>query len=341
MLTERQLEVVLSVVYDYITTGEPVGSRTVSRRYLTGKSAATIRNEMSELSEMGYLNQPHTSAGRVPTAKAYRLYVDSILQRRREPLQALDPLPKELKSRRDDAEAALSMISQLLARLTHSIGLAGVEVMEEVLVQRIDFLPVDSRHALVLTVLKGGLVHHRMIEFPLEIRPADLEELSSRINLLASGRAWNEVRQSLSEYLAGTLDHLSRSCFSALEAIDELLSGRSMRIFAGGAHHILGLPDFQDIGKLQALMALLEEESSLEKLVRSVPQSEGLSVVIGEENPLEELQNCSIVLSSGQSAGRRLVLGLIGPQRMDYEGAIVLLEGLLPHLTAGDDGDRQ
>ncbi|QTX33171.1 heat-inducible transcription repressor HrcA [Aminithiophilus ramosus] len=340
MLTERQLEVVLSVVYDYITTGEPVGSRTISRRYLTGKSAATIRNEMSELSEMGYLNQPHTSAGRIPTAKAYRLYVDAILQRRREPSSTLAPFLRDLRAKRQDVEAALAMISHLLSRLTRSVGLAGVELLEEVLVHRIDFLPVDSRHALVLTVLQGGLVHHRMIEFAFEVKPSELDELSLRLNLLASGKAWSEVRQNLSAYLAGTLDHLSQSCFSALEAIDAMLTSRSMKVFTGGAHHILGLPDFQDIGKLQALMALLEEESSLERLVRSVSLEEGLSVLIGEENPLEEMQSCSLVLSSGQFEGKRMVVGLIGPQRMDYEGAIVLLEGLLPHLTGTRDDDR-
>lgn len=340
MLTERQLEVVLSVVYDYIATGEPVGSRTISRRYLTGKSAATIRNEMSELSDMGYLNQPHTSAGRIPTAKAYRLYVDAILQRRREPLATLDALLGDLRSRRQDVETALTMISQLLSRLTRSIGLAGMELMEEVLVQRIDFLPVDSCHALALMILQGGLVHHRMIEFPFEIHSGDLEELSARINLLASGRAWNQVRRSLSAYLSGTLDHLSRICLSALDIIDAVLSGRSMKVITGGTHHILGLPDFQDIGKLQALVALLEEETALENLVRSVPHEEGVSVVIGEENPIEEMQDCSIVLSSGQTEGKRMVIGLIGPQRMDYEGAIVLLEGLLPYLTRVQDDDR-
>ena len=339
MLTERQLEVVLSVVYDYITTGEPVGSRTLSRRYLTGKSAATIRNEMSELSEMGYLNQPHTSAGRIPTAKAYRLYVDAILQRQREPSSALDPFLQDLRAKRQDVESALTMISHLLSRLTRSVGLAGVEFMEDVLVQRIDFLPVDSRHALLLAVLQGGLVHHRMIDFAFEIRASELDELSYRINLLASGRAWSEVRQSLSAYLAGSLDELSQSCSSALEAIDGVLTHRSMKVFTGGAHRILGLLDFQDIGKLQALMALLEEESALEKLVRSVSLDEGLSVLIGEENPLKEMQNCSLVLSAGQKEGKRMVVGLIGPQRMDYEGAIILLEGLLPHLT-GTDNDE-
>lgn len=333
MINERQLEVVLAIVYDYINSGEPVGSRTLSRKYLTGRSAATIRNEMAELSEMGFLFQPHASAGRIPTSKAYRLYVDAILRRRRIPPEGLNPYLTELKDRRRDVEKALAFASQLLGRLTRSIGVAAFEVLDEVLFRRVDMTLLDSSHALALIVLEGGMVHHKVIGFPDEVTQTELDEICRRVNLAAAGRPWSEVRMELTSYLVAELDRHAESCRIALRAIDDMRESESMRIYTGGAQHILGLPDFQDLGKLQALLTLLEEEAVLGRMVQDRSLQEGVSVTIGDENGLAQMQDLSVVLASDVSRGHRLVVGLIGPQRMDYARAISILEGVLPQLT--------
>lgn len=333
MITERQLEVVLAIVYDYINSGEPVGSRTISKKYLTARSAATIRNEMAELSEMGFLFQPHASAGRIPTSKAYRLYVDAILRRRRTPPEGLNPYLAELKDRRRDVEKALAFSSQLLGRLTRSIGVAAFEVLDEVRFQRVDMSLMDSRHALALIVLEGGMVHHKIIDFPGEVGQAELDEICRRVNLIASGRPWSEVRVELSSFLLAELDRHAESCRVALEAIDEMRETETLRIYTGGAQYILGLPDFQDLGKLQALLSLLEEEAILGRMFQGGSLGEGVTVTIGDENPLAAMQDLSVVLASNNSRGHRMVVGLIGPQRMDYGRAIAILEGILPELT--------
>ncbi len=333
MITERQLEVVLAIVYDYINTGEPVGSRTLSKKYLTGRSAATIRNEMAELSEMEFLCQPHASAGRIPTSRAYRLYVDAILRRRRNPPDSLSPYLSELKERRRDVEKSLAFSSQLLGRLTRSIGVAAFEVMDQVRFQRVDMSLLDSRHALALIVLEGGTVHHKVIDFPEEVGQPELDEICRRVNLVAAGRSWSEVRMELTAYLISELDRHEQSCRVALEAIDEMRESDSLRVFTGGAQHILGLPDFQDLGRLQALLSLLEEEAVIGRMVQEGTLEEGVSVTIGDENPLTEMQDLSVVLASDLFRGHRMVVGLIGPQRMDYARAIAILEGILPQLT--------
>ena len=333
MINERQLEVVLAIVYDYINSGEPVGSRTLSRKYLTGRSAATIRNEMAELSEMGFLFQPHASAGRIPTARAYRLYVDAILRHRRIPPEGLNPYLSELKDRRRDVEKALAFASQLLGRLTRSIGVAAFEVLDEVLFRRVDMSLLDSSHALAVIVLEGGMVHHKVIAFPGEVTQAELDEICRRVNLAAAGRPWSEVRMELTSYLAAELDRHAESCRIALRAIDDMRESESLRIYTGGAQHILGLPDFQDLGKLQALLTLLEEEAVLGRMVQDRSLLEGVSVTIGDETGLAQMQDLSVVLASDVSRGHRLVVGLIGPQRMDYARAISILEGVLPQLT--------
>lgn len=333
MITERQLEVVLAIVYDYINSGEPVGSRTISKRYLTGRSAATIRNEMAELSDLGFLFQPHASAGRIPTSKAYRLYVDAIMRRRRTPPQGLNPYLAELKDRRRDVEKALAFSSQLLGRLTRSIGVAAFEVLDEVRFQRVDMSLMDSQHALALIVLEGGMVHHKVIEFPGEVSQNELDEICRRVNLIASGRPWSEVRVELTAFLLSELDRHAESCRVALEAIDEMRETETLRIYTGGAQHILGLPDFQDLGKLQALLSLLEEEAVLGRMVQGGAIEGGVTVTIGEENSLAEMQDLSVVMASNYSRGHRMVVGLIGPLRMDYARSISILEGILPELT--------
>jgi heat-inducible transcriptional repressor len=295
---------------------------------------------MAELSEMGFLFQPHASAGRIPTSKAYRLYVDAILRRRRIPPEGLNPYLSELKDRRRDVEKALAFASQLLGRLTKSIGVAAFEVLDEVLFQRVDMSLMDSRHALALIVLEGGMVHHKVIDFPEEVTQTELDEICRRVNLVAAGRPWSEVRLELTSYLVAELDRHAESCRVALRAIDDMRESESMRIYTGGAQHILGLPDFQDLGKLQALLSLLEEESVLGRMVQDSSLQDGVSVTIGEENGLTQMQDLSVVLASDVSKGHRMVVGLIGPQRMDYARAISILEGVLPQLTGGIfDGD--
>lgn len=340
MLSERQLEVVLAVVYDYIQTGEPVGSRTLSKKYLTGRSAATIRNEMSDLEELGYLVQPHTSAGRIPTSRAYRLYVDTILQRRRVPHPEAERWIAELREQRRDVEGALAYISQLLTRVTQYVSVAALAPFQEIRLLRVDFLRMDSTHALAIVVVEGGLVHHKMISFPCEVRQEELETLSRRINTVMAGRTWNEARNDLLQYVMNELREKEENCRAAISEMDGLLSAQPFRFYRGGAHHLLAMPDFKDLGKLHAVFSLLEEESALVELVDNCALNGTLTVTIGEENPEERMHDCSVVLATANTGGRKAILGLIGPVRMNYESSIAVLETVLEGLR-DDDGSEE
>lgn len=333
MLTERQLEVVLSVVYEYIRSGESVGSRTVSKRYLTGHSAATIRNEMSDLEDLGFLSQPHASAGRVPTTRAYRLYVDSVLQRRRIAGVGGFEWPASLRDHRNDMEGSLSVASDLLSRLTQYVGVAALAPLREMSLQRVDFLRLDTAHALVIVVLQGGLIHHRTVTLPCDLSQDALDELSRRINLATSGRTWEEVRTVLQQYLLHELEEFSRSCRVALGVLEEILAAASPRVFTGTVSQMLNLPDFQDLGRLQALVSLLEQESGLADMVARCSLEQGVKVVIGEESDVPEMKECSLVLASSVHRDNRAILGIIGPRRMDYERVISVLEEALTALS--------
>jgi heat-inducible transcriptional repressor len=333
MLTERQLEILLAVVYEYIQTGDSVGSRTVSKRYLPGRSAATIRNEMSDLEEMGYLFQPHVSAGRIPTTRAYRLYLDSVLQRSR-------PAPRSveghsgLRDHRKDIEGALHYATDLLGRLTRCVGVAALAPISRSRLTRIDFVRVDTRNILALVVLEGGVVRHRIVPVPCDLSQDALDELARRVNLIVSGRSYEEVRRILAERLREELTEAEASCRAALEELDQILGGDDVRLFTGSAGRLLDLPDFQDLGRLRALFSILEEGEPLIRLVRDLPPEGGVQAILGEENPVPEMKDCSLVLASTEIRERRLVVGIVGPLRMDYEKTIATLEGVLADLTA-------
>ncbi|NLB83184.1 MAG: heat-inducible transcription repressor HrcA [Synergistaceae bacterium] len=332
MLTERQLEIVLSVVYEYIQTGEPAGSRTISKKYLRGSSAATIRNEMADLEEMGYFYQPHTSAGRLPTSRAYRLYVDSIMQRRRTAPAETEKWAKDIRERKVGVESILSYVSELLGKATNCVGMAALSALDEVEIQRINFVRLGGSAVQLLLVLDAGLVHHTNIQLPCELSQDVLDDIARKISTVACGRPWSQVRGALATYVLQGLEDVWDTCREAVLQIDLLLNHKSSRLFLGGAQHILNLPDFQDISKIQAVLSLLEQENSIANMVERYSISQGVSVTIGDENSEEEMKDCSLVLLPSAGYGRRAVLGLIGPLRMDYEKSIAILEAIAENL---------
>ena len=261
MLTER-LEVVFSVVYEYIQTGEPAGSRTISKKYLPGSSPATIRNEMADLEEMGYFYQPHTSAGRLPTSRAYRLYVDSIMQRRRLVPAETEQWKREIREQKQGVDSILTYVSQLLGKATNYVGWRP-SALEAIELQRVSFVRLGGATVMVLIVLEGGLLHHANIQLPCELSQDILDELGRKISTVACGHSWGQVRDALFNFVFDGLERVWDTCRDALIQIDAILNKRSSRLFVGGRKHIANLPDFQDIGKFQTVLSVLEQEQAL------------------------------------------------------------------------------
>lgn len=325
MLTERQLEIVLSVVYEYIRSGESVGSRTVSKRYLSAHSPATIRNEMSDLESMGFLSQPYASAGRVPTTRAYRLYVDAVLQRTRVRGSRLQ-LAEALRRKRRDLEGFLDEAMDLLGRITHYVGIGAIAPLNDVVVSKVSFIRVDHGNALLLVVLEGGLVHHKVIPMPWDLSRDVLDQFSNKVNAVISGRPWPQVRSTLEGYLMRELSDISDACRAALSTLDEIMKGKPFKVFTGRVSQMLSLPDFRDLSRLKAFFSLLEQEEELAELVAKHSVGNGVSVVIGEESQRPELEECSLVLASSPRGSAKTIVGILGPKRMDYEKVISVLE---------------
>ena len=326
-MTERQLSIILAVVYEYIKTGEPAGSRTIVKKYIRGLSSATIRNEMSDLEEMGYFSQPHTSSGRLPTAKAYRVYVDSVTARARYHSHEAD-IRKEILGSKSGIEDLLNHVTHLMARLTNCVAVAAMPTLDDAEIQHIDLILMGGSNVLALIVLKGGLVHHSQFNLPYDVTAESLEDLSRRINTVASGHSWSEVREMLYQYVMGGLEEAESSCREAIKELDKFLTEKNYKFFSSGARQILGLPHFQTLSRLQAVLNLLEQEKPLAKLIEKCRNSSALKISLGEENETEGMEDNAMILIPARPRQQKAVLGLIGPLRMDYEKSISVLESV-------------
>ncbi|MBQ7196230.1 MAG: heat-inducible transcription repressor HrcA [Synergistaceae bacterium] len=338
-MTERQLSIILAVVYEYIKTGEPAGSRTIVKKYLSRYSPATIRNEMADLEELGYFYQPHTSSGRLPTARAYRVYVDSVTARARTHSQAED-IKREILNSRSGIEELLNNVTHLMARLTNCVAVAAVPTLDAAEIQRIDLMLIGGNNILALIVLKGGLVHHSQFNLPYDIDPGTLEELTRRINTVASGHSWSEVREALYQYVLGGLEEAETSCREAIRELDNFLTKQNYKFFSSGARQILGLPHFQALSRLQAVLNLLEQEKPLARMIEKCRNSAALKISLGEENETEGMEDNAMILIPARPRQQRAVLGLIGPLRMDYEKSISVLESVAEALNNEELGVR-
>ncbi len=324
-LTERQLEVLFAVIYEYITTGEPVGSRTIAKRYIKNASPATIRNEMADLESMGYFVQPHTSAGRVPTEKAYRLYVDYILKRKRHsiPPGILDRL-NQLKQKKQDIEERLKCVTHMLSDLTSYVAIAGVREFEKAIFRKVTFVKLAERKIMAIIVMGKGFIHHKVFDLPYDMTQKELDDLAEKINVAFSGLKWSEMRKKLEDYLKKQLKDYEVACRMAIKSIDETLLAES-RVFVGGIYNILNLPDFSDISRLKAILEIIEEESKLALLLDEVSKKKGINVLIGSEMPLEKMKGCSLLVATYNLGNSDGIIGVLGPTRMNYEKVIPIL----------------
>lgn len=338
MLTDRQLEVVLSVVYEYIRSGESVGSRTVSRRYLTEHSSATIRNEMSDLEEMGFLKQPHTSSGRIPTTLGYRLYVDSVLQRVDSSKYSKGWI-RNLGEHQKGVEGALESASDILSRVSNYVGVAAVTPLDKVKFQRVDFVRLGERNLLLLVVLQGGLVHQKMISLPWDMTQEYMDDLSRKINVFA-GCEWTEIKKSLKIYITQELQDYKSACTAALSELEGIMTSPSIKAFTGSMSHMLNLPDFQDLSRIQALYEFLEQEEGMVELVKSCSK-EGINIVIGDENESPAMKKSAIVAASTICNGQMTMIGVVGPERMDYEKVITTIDRVLRTMDPGPEEEAE
>jgi heat-inducible transcriptional repressor len=328
-LSERELRVLEAVVQTYIQTAEPAGSQTIARRFGLGVSPATIRSTMSELEDKGYLFHPHTSAGRIPTDRAYRIYVDAIMRLSPPSHQEQHALRAELVGSRSPVEEILRRAAQVLGVLTQELGVAVTPALDQVVLERLELVPVTSERLLLVFNLRSGVVRTIFVEVPGRLASHPVQQVAQILNERLSGLTIKEIRATLPERLrdAGHGGEGRELLNIFIAEGDELfdLSHEENAVVLGSAQMLAEQPEFASNSRMRDLLRLTEGRDLLKQALESRRQR-GLSVTIGAENPDARLSDFTLVTSSYEAGGLKGVIGVMGPTRMPYDKIIGLVE---------------
>jgi heat-inducible transcriptional repressor len=326
-LDERKKQILKVVTDDYIASAEPVGSRTIARRYDLGLSPATIRNEMSDLEEGGYLEQPHTSAGRVPSERGYRYYVDALMGLRKLTDTEVELIYRELEQYQQEIESLIHQTSKVLAQLTKYPSLVLAPQLETAVCRHIQLVKLSGTTVLVVIVADTGSVENKVIELQTEISTEELDRLSVLLNEKLRGVCLADLRLNLLNDISSELVFQNQFFNNALRLlIHSMVQKPAERVYIDGATKILEQPEFADIQKFKPLMNLLEEEDRLYKLLSQGPTRKP-KIKIGHENEDNGVLDCSVVTASYEIAGRAVgVIGVLGPTRMEYGKVLPIVE---------------
>ena len=333
MLDDRAKTLLKTLVERYIDEGQPVGSRTLSRASGLDLSPATIRNVMSDLEELGLIASPHTSAGRVPTARGYRLFVDTMLTARPfDPARPPSDLPAELLAAReqiqpDQPQRVITQAAQLLSSLSSFVGVVTAPRKGSVF-RHIEFLRIGDRRVLVIMVSPDGDVQNRLILTARDYTQSELVEATNYLNSHYAGLTIEEVRERLKSEIEALRGEIATLMEAAVQAGTEAIAESSDQVVVAGEHHLLGVQDFgNDMGSLRKLFGVFEQKTELMRLLDVSSRAEGVRIYIGGESRVVPFEELSVVTApyevDGVVVGR---LAVIGPTRMHYDRMIQIVE---------------
>jgi len=325
-LIDRKYRILQAIIDDYILTALPVGSRTISRKYEQKLSSATIRNEMSDLEELGYLDSPHTSAGRVPSNKAYRLYVDRMLRPMPLSVEETAFINRCLDRRINQVEDLSMRIAKTLSSMTHYTAAVMTRTpRNEQVLSHLQLVPVADRRVLLILVTRSGTVKQSLIDIGMPAAPDELYTVSRLLSQRLEGLRLSELPAALAALSGG--DGMGIHSIIRSLAEQSHAEGQSdiVSLAVGGRSNLLSFPEYSDVDKAKALLSVLETREKVVSLLSQQGEME-ISVRIGPETGLEETKDCSIVTASYRlSDGRVNTIGLIGPTRMQYGKALSVL----------------
>lgn len=329
-LTERERQVLEAVIHTFVETAEPAGSRTIAKRYDLGVSAATIRNTMSDLEERGYLSHPHTSAGRVPTDQAYRVYVDALMG----PVVPMpveqDALRRELRPERTVIEALLQKAADVLGVLTQELGIAVAPSFSNAVLERLELVQASSERLLMILVLEGGAARTIFVEVSNELPREAVASVQLVLNERLSGHTLRQIRHTLRERLRDVGgDREERELLNIFveeaDSLFELGSGEGGELVLGSAQMLVEQPEFHSSDEMRNLLELTEQRALLRTALEHRP-SPGISVTIGAENVDPRLCRLTIVTSTYECGPFAGMIGVMGPTRMPYQKVVTMVE---------------
>ena len=334
-LNERKQKILEAIIRNYMETGETVGSRTVSKYTDLNLSSATIRNEMSDLEEMGYILQPHTSAGRIPSDKAYRLYVDTILQRKDEEVSEMKELMVE---KADKIDLLLQQVAKLLAQNTNYTSMVTKPKYQHKRIKFIQLNQMSERQLLVIVVLDNNHVSNKFINLMTDADENVIAQMNFLMNTALTGLDFTEINMAIMQQIKEKAGEYGELASSILDCISEVMTEEDdSEIYTSGATNILKYPELSDKEKMTGLLSTFEEKQMLSAWANDEPPEDdkehGIQVYIGEESPVESMKDCSVVTATYRiKEGVYGKIGIVGPKRMDYEKVVGTLENCMQQL---------
>lgn len=334
-LDERKKKILQAVIRNYLETGEPVGSRTISKYTDLNLSSATIRNEMSDLEEMGYIIQPHTSAGRIPSDKGYRFYVDTMLEEKE---REVDELKGLLVEKDEKMDTLLKRVARVLATNTNYAAMITAPQYHHNKLKFIQLSRVDTHQLLAVIVVEGNVIKNTMLRVDEALDDETLLKLNILLNTHLNGLSIEEINLSMISELKRQAGIHSSIVSEVIDAVAEAIkSDEDLKIYTSGTNNILKYPELTDNReKASELINIFEEKQSLNELVTETladENSTGIQVYIGNETPVQSMKDCSVVTATYDlGEGMRGTVGIIGPKRMDYDKVISTLKTLMNEL---------
>lgn len=345
-LTKRDQQVLEAVILDYIQSGEPVGSRTISKRYGMQVSPATIRNVMSDLEELGFLYQPHTSAGRIPTQKGLRLYLDFIMKSRAVERQQRALIREALKDAHGDVRDLLHRTSSVLSKLCRQAGVVLWTKLQTTRFRHIEFVRLRPHQVMVILVSRSGLAHHTVLDLAEDIKQDELDKYSRYLVDLLKDVPLGEVKSKLLDEMKKEKVLFDQLYSRALDITQRVFHTpmAEKEVYIEGRTNLFDSPEFADVDTMRRLLQTFEDKSRIVTLLDlTLNMSSSVRVILGPESELQEMHEISLVSSPYRRGGTEIgVLGVIGPLRMDYSRIIPIVEftaGLLSQILGKPEED--
>jgi heat-inducible transcriptional repressor len=334
-MNERKVKILEAIIRDYIQTGDPVGSRTISKRYDLGISSATIRNEMADLEELGFIMQPHTSAGRIPSDKGYRLYVDNLMERTHINPDVERIITEMIKQKINRIDTLVEETAKLIAMLTNYATIASATPIAQTTIKHLQLVPIDEKSVACVIVTDTNIVKNHIIRTPKELDFSLCMTLTNILNDSLKGTTVSEISlDKIRVILEERMKEYGDIAANVLEAIHDTLGHEDIPdIFIRGVNNILDFEEFASREKTREIFKLFEEKLHLVKLLNHNPTNK-TTIRIGEENIFTPMKDCSIITTSYTIGGYTLGnIGIIGPTRMDYGQVVSVLEYVTNHIT--------
>ena len=335
-LSARQIKILEAIVTDYIKTAEPIGSRTIAKTSGLGISPATIRNEMSDLEDMGLISQPHTSAGRVPSHRGYRFYVDSMMVARVLPAEEALLLQRMIIDNINQMELMMQETARTISRLTSYPAIVSEPYRKKTKIRHLQLVPVDEKSILLVLVTDSKAIKNQLVSVHASPSYEALNQLSLALNQHLAGLSIKEINRQLIDKMLDIFGVNAHALMSILGAISDALQDEDdVRVFTSGVKNILAFPEFADIKKAENILHALEDRGFLLKILGTAEDQKqtGIQIAIGEENTIDLLKSCSLLRANYTIDNKNTgTIALIGPMRMDYTQGVMVLNGVLQNI---------